>query len=178
VAIIGAGATGIIHTKLCRLFGASRIIVSDIFDYRLDVSRRSGADVVVNPEREDLNKVVKAKTGGRGVDLAIVTAPNMDAYRAGISVCRKGGTLVIFAPTVPGKHLELSPMDLFFTELKVIPSYSASHLETREALDLIESGRVDVGDLITHRFGLEDAGEAFKTALRNRDSLKVVLFSR
>jgi L-iditol 2-dehydrogenase len=177
VAIIGAGATGIIHTALSRIFGASKIIVSDLFDYRLGMAKKFGADVTINPEREVVSEVVSAETNGRGVDLAIVTAPSLEAYRSGLSICRKGGRLLVFAPTVPGKYLDVSPKGLLFSEIQIVPSYSTSHLETREALELIQSGRIDAEGLITHRFRLKETAAAFKTALESKDSLKIIILN-
>lgn len=177
VAIIGAGTTGIIHTALARIFGAAKTLVSDLFDYRLSVAKKFGADVTVNPEKEDVSTVFRAETDGRGVDLAIVTAPSLEAYKAGLNVCRKGGKLCVFAPLELGKNLQVSPKELFFSELQIIPSYSTSHLETRMALELIKSGRINVKELMTHRFRLVDTAKAFETALKNSESLKVIVLS-
>jgi len=177
VAIIGVGATGIIHIALSRIFGASKVIVSDLFDYRLKAAEKFGADIVVDPQKDDLNEVVRTETDGRGVDVVVVTAPSLEAYKAGMSVSRKGGKLVVFAPTVPGKFLEISPKELFFSEVQLIPSYSTSHVETRMALSLMASGRLNVKGLITHRCNLADTAEAFKTALESKESLKVIVLN-
>ncbi len=178
VAVIGAGTAGIIHSVLAKIFGAGKVIVSDLIDYRLKVAERSGADVAVNPLKEDLAAIVRRETGGRGVDLAVVSAPSLEAYKTGLGICRKGGKLCVFAPTDPGKILEVSPKQLFFNELQIIPSYSTSHVETREALELIKSGKIRVKDLITHRFPFDDITKAFKTALENKESLKVVVLGK
>ena len=177
VAVIGAGATGIVHVALSKILGATEIIASDLVNYRLDMAKKFGADAVVNPEKEKLNDVVRAVTDGRGVDISVVTAPSLEAYKAGFSVCRKGGRLCVFAPTSPGKYMQISPKDLFFSEIQIVPSYSTSHLETREALELIKSGRLNAKQLITHRFKLPVAVEAFKTALESKESLKVIVLS-
>jgi len=177
VAIIGAGATGIIHTALSKVYGAAKTIVSDLIDYRLEMAKKFGPDVTVNPRNEDLSEVVKAETDGRGVDIAVITAPSLEAYKAGLSVCRKGGKLCVFAPTQPNEYLQVSPKELFFSETQLIPSYSTSHLETRTALELIKSGKLRVKDLITHRFRLVDIAEAFKTALESKESLKVIVLN-
>jgi len=68
--------------------------------------------------------------------------------------------------------------ELFFSELQIIPSYSTSHLETRAALHLIESGKLKVKELITQRFSLEEVAEAFKTALNSVESLKVMVLNK
>jgi len=178
VAIIGAGTTGIIHTALSKISGASKTFVSDLIDYRLNVAKRFGADMTINPEKEDLASVVKAETDGRGADIAIITAPSLEAYKAGINACRKGGKLCVFAPVEVGKYLQISPKELFFSELQIIPSYSTSHLETRMALELIKSGKINVKELITHRFRLVDAAKAFKTTSDSKESLKVVVLNK
>jgi L-iditol 2-dehydrogenase len=177
IAIIGAGATGVIHTALSKILSVEKTIVCDLIDFRLNMARKFGADVTVNIAKENLSKVVAAETDGRGVDVAVVTAPNLEAYKAGLKVCRKGGTLCIFAPTKPGEYLQISPKELFFSEIHLIPSYSTSHIETREVLELMTSGKLSLKGLITHRFRLLDAAKAFKTALENKESLKVIVFN-
>jgi len=177
VAVIGAGVTGIIHTALSKIFGAAETFVSDLIDYRLNMAKKFGADAAVNMEKEELTAVVKAETDGRGVDLAIVTAPSLEAYKNGLHVCRKGGKLCVFAPVESGKYLRVTPKELFFSEIQIIPSYSTSHLETRTALELIKSGRIDVKELITHRFRLVDAAKAFKTASESKESLKIMVLN-
>jgi L-iditol 2-dehydrogenase len=178
VAIIGSGNIGIIHIALSKIFGAAKVIASDLIDYRLNIAKKFGADVTVNPQKEDLSEIVKAETGGRGVDVAFITAPSLEAYKTGLALCRKGGKFCVFAPTEPKEKLQLSPKDLFFSEIQIIPSYSTSHLETRLALELIKSGRLKLKELITHRFRLEEASEAFKTATENKESLKVIIVNQ
>jgi len=177
IAVIGVGATGAIHVALARLLGASKVFVNDLIDWRLNVAKRFGADFAVNSKTEDLAAVVKAETEGIGVDIVMVTAPSLEAYRTGLSICRKGGKLCIFAPIKPNKHLQISPKELFFSEIQIIPSYSTSHLETRQALELISSRRIKVKDLITHRYRLADAAKAFKTARESKESLKVIVLT-
>jgi L-iditol 2-dehydrogenase len=178
VVIIGSGATGIIHTALSKMFGAAKTIVSDLIDYRLRVAKKFGADVIVNPKNEDLKAVVNAETDGIGADLVVVTAPSLVAYKSGLNICRKGGKLCVFAPTSPGKYFQISPKELFFSEIQIIPSYSTSHLETKKALELMKTGRLKVKELITHRFRLANAAKAFKTALEDKESLKVIVLNQ
>jgi L-iditol 2-dehydrogenase len=178
IAVIGAGPTGLIHTGLAKTYGASVIIVSDFIDSRLNFARKFGADRVINPKCENLNEGVKAETDGRGVDVVVVTAPSPEAYMASIAICRRGGKLCVFAPTTPGKRLRMSPKELFFSEISIVPSYSTSHLETRLALGLMVSDKINFEGLISHRFNLEDTAEAFKMALDGERSLKVVVQNR
>lgn len=177
VAVIGAGPTGLIHLALSKMYGAAKTIASDLIDFRLDFALKFGADLAVNPKKESLEKAVRAETDGRGADLVIITAPSLEAYNAGMKVCRKGGKLCIFAPTEPGRYLQISPKELFFSEVQIIPSYSTSHVETRIALQLLKSGKISTKELITHRFRLSETAEAFKIASESKESLRVIILN-
>jgi len=178
VAIIGAGPSGILHLLLSKMAGASKIIVIDLIDYRLKMAEKFEADLAVNSKLENLSEVVKGVTDGRGADVVIVTAPVKKALTDGMRICRRGGTVCLFAPTRPNEYARVSPHRLFFSEITVIPSYSTSHVETRIALQLIISGRIRARDLITHRFPLNRAAEAFQTAAKTKRCLKVVVLNK
>ena len=177
VAILGAGPAGVISVALTRLSGAGQILIGDLIDFRLKAARRFGADTAVNVQKESFTETVKSATQGRGADVVIVTAPSTKAYDSALEVCRKGGTVCVFAPTSPEQNVPISPHKLFFQEIKLIPSYSTSHLETRTALELIRDGKIDAKGLITHRFPLSHAQEAFNAASRNKECLKVVILN-
>jgi len=176
VTIIGAGPSGIIHTILSKNLGAAKIIVSDPINYRLKAAKRFGADLTVNPKNENLMEKVWESTDGRGADLVIVTVPKTEAVTEGLNACRKGGTLCLFAPTPPSKNVSVSPRRLFFSEIRIVPSYSTSHIETRTALQLISTGKIKAKELITHCFPLSHTSEAFKTAEKG-ECLKVVVLN-
>jgi L-iditol 2-dehydrogenase len=175
--VLGAGPSGIIMAMLLRIHGASPVIAVDFIEYRLEAAKRLGADLTVNPETESLIDIVKEATDGRGADTVIVTAPNINAYLVGMQLCRKGGTLCVFAPTQPEEFMRLSPGSLFFSEVKLVSSYSTSHIETRTALSLLQTGRIDARELITHRFPLENTAQAFEMAARNKECVKVVVLN-
>jgi len=176
VVIIGAGPSGIAHTILSKNREAAKIIVSDPINYRLEAAKRFGADLTVNPKSESLIERVRESTEGRGADLIIVTAPKAEAVTEGLNTCRKGGTVCLFAPTPPNKHVSVSPRRLFFSEIRIVPSYSTSHMETRTALQLISTGKIKARELITHHFPLSHTSEAFKTAEKG-ECLKVVVLN-
>lgn len=175
MAVVGAGPAGVIHVMLSKLFGISKVIAADFVEYRLNMAKKLGADIAVNAGEENVVEAVRSATDGRGADIAVVTAPNIKAYSDAVKLLRRGGTLCVFASTRPDELLKVSPKTLFFSEIKIVSSYSTSHIETRKALELIESGRIKVGELITHRFPLRRIGEAFKMAAENKECLKIVI---
>jgi L-iditol 2-dehydrogenase len=178
VAVVGAGPSGIIHALLAKMAGASQVLVTDLVDYRLEKAKRLGADMAINLQKENVQNAVKQATEGRGADIAIVTAPNAKAVEDSIQLVRKGGKLLLFAPTQPDQYARLSPHRLFFSEITVVPSYSVSHRETRQALELISSGKLKAKELITHRFPLSQTHEAFQTAAKSKECLKVVVVNQ
>ncbi|UCE95503.1 MAG: zinc-dependent dehydrogenase [Candidatus Bathyarchaeota archaeon] len=175
--VMGAGPSGIIHTMLLQIFGASQVIATDFINYRLKAAKLLGADLTVNPETESLIDMVKRATDGRGADIVVVTAPNVNAYLAGVELCRKGGTICVFAPTQREEFMRLSPGKLFFSEIKLVSSYSTSHIETKIALELIQAKKIDPKRLITHKFPLSKTAEAFQVAAKSKECLKVVIFN-
>lgn len=173
-AVIGLGPTGLMIIQLLKLYGVPKVLACDLVDYRVKAARRFGADVAVNPIDEDLSKVVKSETE-LGADVVFVTAPSIEAYSKGVDICRSGGVLCVFAPPPPGETLQLDLNRVFFSEVKIIPSYSTSHIETRIALNLIGNSKVNVKDLVTHRFKLEEIAEAYMVAAKGENCLKVVV---
>jgi L-iditol 2-dehydrogenase len=177
VAIIGAGPSGIIHAMLAKISGATKVLITDLIDFRLKMAEKLGADLAVNAQQENVAEKVREVTENRGADVVIVTAPNVRAVEEGLQMVRRGGKLLLFAPTQPNQHARLSPHRLFFSEISIIPSYSVSHIETRTALQLISSGRIKAKELITHRFPLSQTKEAFQTAAKDKKCLKVVVLN-
>jgi L-iditol 2-dehydrogenase len=175
--VIGAGSAGIMLTMLLQLYGVSQVIVTDFENYRLEAARKLGADVIINPETGSLLDVVKKETGGRGADVVFVTAPNVNGYLTGLELCRKGGNLCIFAPTQPEDFIRLNLNKLLFSEIKLVPSYSTSHIETRIATKLIQAKKIDVKGMITHRFPLNKTAEALQIASKHKESIKVVVLN-
>jgi L-iditol 2-dehydrogenase len=174
VLVIGAGVTGLIHMQLARLYGAGTVVITDLSDYRLDMARRLGADRAVNA-RQDVLVALQEANEGRLADVVIVTAGSMRAMQQGMDLAGGGATVLLFAPLPPGVDLPISPYRLLFSEISVVSSYSCTPVETRQALKLIQSGRIRAADMITHRFGLAEVGEAIDLALQAGESGKILI---
>lgn len=111
---------------------------------------------------------------GEGADLVVVSPAGEEPLRLGIACARAGGTVVMFAPTAPGRDPAIPGYDLFFREIRLVPSYSAGPHDTRAALDLLVSGQVPAGDLATHRYRLEDVATAYRQ-VKDPGALKVMI---
>ncbi|MBL7201694.1 MAG: zinc-binding dehydrogenase, partial [Anaerolineae bacterium] len=174
VIVLGGGVTGLIHLQLCRLFGAAKVVLTDFSDYRLGVARQLGADLALDA-RTDVAAALRDANEGRLADVVIVTAGSISAMEQGLALAGGGATVLLFAPSSPKATLPVSPHRLLFSEITVVSSYSCSPQETRQALRLIQGERLNVEDLITHRFDLAGVGSAIELAAKANNSLKIVI---
>ena len=173
ILVVGLGTAGQLAVRLARSKGASRIAAADGVASRLSLAQESGAD--------DMMAVaagaggLAALAGRRRFDIAFVCPGKAEAMNEAAELVAPGGTLLLFTMAPPEETWTVSPHDLYFREVRIVPSYSCGPDDTREALELLATRRVAAADLVTHRFPIERAPEAFARARAPNGSLKVVL---
>lgn len=165
---VGLGTTGQLAIRLARSFGGARIAGADRVASRLDLAKRSGATETIDVSRSPVSDP------GR-FDFVFVGPGKADVIEGALRAVAPGGTLLAFTMAAPEERLTVSPHDLYFDEVEIVPSYSAGPADMGEALELLASRRVAVSDLVTQRFPIERAGEAFARAAQPEGSLKVLL---
>jgi len=173
--VTGMGVMGLLNLRVAKAFGAGRIIAADLNPYRLAKALEHGADAVVDVSKEDLGEAVRKLTCGRGAHRVIVGPGSIRAMEQGLKACARGGTVLLFTPTPPGERLVLEPHHLYFNEIGLACSYSCGPFDTRDALDLIARGQIRASSLVTHRFPLSGAGEAFALTAAAGASLKALV---
>ncbi len=177
VLVIGLGVMGQLHVLLARHLGAARVLAADLVAERCAVAARLGADVAIDAAAAPLADQVRDLTGGEGAEVVIVGPATVAALETGLACAARGGTVVQFMGTEPGETLALPTFDFYFRELRLVPSYSCGPVETRRALDLIAQGVVGARHVVTHRFTLDAAGEAYRVAALDKSAIKaLVLF--
>jgi L-iditol 2-dehydrogenase len=175
VLVMGAGPIGIMHLKLARLRGAARVLVSDPVAERLSQAARAGADRVVNPIQEDLAAIVAEESQGQGVDVVIVAAPAHQAQETALQLAGIGGRINFFGGLPKDRPtIQFDSNLVHYKELLVTATTACSTADCWRAAEIVNSGRVDLSDLISRRFPLTQAVTAFATA-EDRRFLKVVL---
>ena len=174
VLVVGLGSNGILLGWLARLAGAGFLLGSDPDPVRRRLARGLGFDVVVDPADGGLADLVgKAAPGGADVVFVIPTAAA--AVLSAIEAAAPAARVVFFSPVSPGTVWPISPHTPYFRDLTLRFSYSSGPLETRRALELIDSGALPAERLVTHRLPLERAAEAFALAEGGGEALKVVV---
>jgi L-iditol 2-dehydrogenase len=168
VAVIGCGALGYFALQFAKLSGAQPLIAVDVDDEKLDLARRVGADVCINPAREDAVAAVKAATGGRGVRLALEAAGSDKGRDAAILACAKQGSVVLYGTAYGDVTFSKASFDkLVREELKIVGSWNSYSVpfpgrEWFDIIGLLESGRLEVEPLISHRATLDEAPDIFR----------------
>lgn len=180
VAVVGQGPIGLMFDHLLANMGARRVIGLDKLDYRLDVARQMKATHTINVLREDPVEAVRELTDGAGADVVVeAVGHQVEPLHLAIDLCRKHGTMLLFG--VPDEeHYPLPVWTLLRQNLNVIGSVHPNvQRDLPLALDMICQGRIDVAPLITHRFPLEKAQEAFTLAVDRIDNpIKVLLSTK
>lgn len=174
VLILGGGISGLLHLLLAKATGAGRIIVTDINEYRLAMARQLGADVTL-AAGGDIPGSLRAANRGRLADLVIVCTGAPAAFMQAMQAVDRGGTILCFATTDPGVTLPVPINDFWRNEIKLMPSYGNSPKDAVIAIELIRSGRVKVGEMITHRLPLREAGKGFALVAAGGESMKVII---
>jgi len=174
VLILGAGISGILHLKMARYLGASKIIITDISRERLEMARRFGADDVLHAA-DDVPGLVREMLGSEGADQVIVCSGAVPAFLQGIESVDRGGTVTFFACPKPDEPIPLNVNELWRKEVKLLTSYAAAPGDLKEALRLIASGKIVVDDMITHRLPLAETQRGFELMLRGGSSLKIII---
>ncbi len=174
VLVIGSGISGLLHIQLARVKGASKIIATDINDYRLNAAKRFGADVVINA-KEDVAALVKKANEGYLADMVIVCTAALPAFEQAFQSVDRGGTLLLFAPTAPEERIPLPLYDIYFKGVKIVFSYAAVAVDIEEAIELLKNKKIDVLNMITHRLSLQDTQKGFDLVARAEDSIKVII---
>ena len=174
VLVIGSGVSGILHIQLARLRGAEKIYATDINDYRMQKAKEFGADAVFHASK-NIPTEIREKNNNRLVDVVIVCTGALTAAKQALECVSPGGTIIFFAVPKPGVMLEVPINDYWRNEITLMTSYGAAPEDLQESYTWILAKRINVKDLVTHRFPLEKAKEAFEVVCEAKESLKVII---
>jgi L-iditol 2-dehydrogenase len=173
VGIFGCGPIGLLILQVALVAGATRIIATDKLPHRLEAARALGATAVFQAnDAQDEKAAVLALTKQHGVDVAIEAAGENPAVETAVDTARRGARVVLAG--IPGDdRIAFSASTSRRKGLTIKLVRRMKHTYPR-AIRLVESGLVDVRSLVTHRFPLDEFGEAFAIA-QKREGLKVFI---
>ncbi len=174
-AIFGVGPTGMMHVMLAQVKKFSKIFCFDVNDFRLHFAKKFNITESINSMDENRKQKILENTDGLGVDVAIVATSSLKALDDAIDMVRKGGTVMMFGVPSKGAMIDLDMSKIYSKEITLVTSYAASETDTIDALDLIESSKIDVKKLITHTYPINDTQKAFEHAKSGDDAMKIII---
>lgn len=174
VLILGCGPIGCFAIGIARAAGASRVIASDINSKRLELARRMGAHVLLNPTEVDVVERVVQETRGDGADLVCEMSGHPDAIIQAFQAARLGGRVNLLGLPKESVPIHLST-DVIFKGLTVYGVIGRKMYETwNQMRTFLGSGMLDPTPVITHRLPLEEIHQALD-AIRSGEAGKVIL---
>ncbi|HVM44798.1 MAG TPA: zinc-dependent alcohol dehydrogenase [Candidatus Thermoplasmatota archaeon] len=195
VAVFGAGPIGLMAARIAKLWGASKVIVADVQDYRLDMARRLTGAITVNADEQDPDDFVRSETEGRGADVCIdavgmeadrnilekasavvhMQRGTMKVVRHCFGAVRRGGRVSIVG--VYATPFDNFPLGQFFDKgLNMRGGQANVHEVVDDLMGLVRDGKLRADDIITHTLPLEEAPHGYDIFNRKEDGcVKVVL---
>jgi L-iditol 2-dehydrogenase len=175
--LVGAGTIGLLILQVIKLRGARNIIVSDMSDFRLDIAQQLGADVCINPQKEEFSACIQKITANQMADVAFEAVGFGASVAQAHSALKNGGTIVWVG--LAQQMIEIDMHRIVTAELNVRGSFLYSEEDFINSLKLLEAGQIQVDPIITMSMDLEDGVEAFRNLRNNQDGriIKIVLQS-
>jgi len=169
VAVFAQGPIGLCATAGAKLKGASLIITVDSDPVRMEMSKRMGADVVLDFSKGGVIDQIKHLTAGKGVDVAIEALGTQSTFENALRVLRAGGTLSSLGVYSGKLSLPLEPFAAGLGDHKIITTLCPGGKERmRRLMELVRRGRLDLTPLLTHSFPLERITEAYRVFAERR----------
>ena len=174
VLIVGAGPIGLFHLQLSKIAGARKVIVSEPNEQRRKVALELGADLVVDPTKEDLPAIVDRETNGQGMDVIVMAIGVPALVNSTLKLCKRGGTVNLFAGFAGTGESTVEVNTIHYNEINVNGSTAYKLEDYLAAAEMIKSGKMDADKIVTHRFKIEDFQKAYDVCVAGT-GLKVII---
>jgi len=174
IAVLGIGPTGIMHALLAKIYGFEKIFCLDFNEFRLDFAKKFKA-IAINSGNTNALEQIKSETANQGVDVVIVATSSLNALKDAVNFVRKGGTIVMFGVPSKGAIIDLDMSEIYSKGITIVNSYAASDFDTKEALEKISNKQINVSQLITHKYNLQECQEAFVHAKSGDNAMKIII---
>ncbi|MCX7969222.1 MAG: L-threonine 3-dehydrogenase [Armatimonadetes bacterium] len=172
IAILGCGPIGLMGIAVAKACGASLIIASEPNPFRRELAKKMGADIVVDPNEQDLIEIVRVETNGDGVDAVAEMSGHPQAFLQALDIVTPGGWVALLG--LFNEPVTFNPSDAIMKAIRIHTITGRRMFSTWETVTrLLATGKVDLDPLITHRFPLEQFDDAFRSII-NHQAIKVV----
>ncbi len=169
IAVLGLGVIGLYAIQVLKTFGVAKIVASGRRESRLKAAQSCGADVVIDAAQQDAIAAALTATAKMGVHTVMECAGMQATFDQAIAMTRGGGKVMLVG--VYEQPLTWDPLPAISKNLSLIGCLGGNF---PGAIELLRSGKVSAKHLITHRFPLDQAAEAFRTQLQDPGAIKVI----
>jgi len=169
VAVLGLGVIGLYAVQVMKSFGVTKILASGRRAARLRAAAECGADVVIDAASQDPTAAVMDATANMGVNTVVECAGQQDTFDQAVAMARGGGKILLVG--IYEQPLSWDPLPAISKNLSLIGCLGGNF---PASIELLRSGKVSARPLITHRFTLDQAAEAFRAQLQEPGAIKVM----
>jgi threonine 3-dehydrogenase len=163
VLITGAGPIGIMSIPVVRHAGARHVVITDMNPYRLDLARRMGATLAINPNETSLAEVLKQLHMAEGFDVGLEMSGNSAALRDMIAHMSHGGKIAILG--IPARESQMDWRQVIFNMITIKGIYGREMYETWYKMSVLLESGVDISSVITHRFDHTEFEKGFEVMM-------------
>jgi len=174
VLVLGSGIAGLLHIQVAKAQGAGKVFATDVAEYRLKAAERFGADYAIDA-KDDVSSRVSELNDGYLADVVIVCTGAVAAVDQALHSVDRGGTVLFFAVPPAGVKVPVDFASLWRNEIRLQTSYAAAPQDLEMSLDVLEKGKINVRDMITHRLPLAETGKGFRLVAGAKESIKVII---
>lgn len=172
VLIFGAGPIGLLLMQVCKRSGASKVLMIDIANKKLERAKQMGADGAFLNDK-DLRSNVK-KFYPSGADVVIDATGIPEVVQSMPEYVKDAGKLLFFGVCPQDSSISINPYNVYKRELTIYGSFSLLH-DFPSAIKLLQSGAIDVKSLVSHQFSLDDFMKGFNLMLGAGEFIKILI---
>ena len=170
--ITGAGPIGCMAAAICKKVGARNVVVTDINNYRLDLAKKLGADMVINIQNENISDYYKKLRITNGFDIGLEMSGQSEALQELINHMYHGGKIALLG--ILPNETTVAWDEIIFKGLHLKGIYGREMFETWYKMTQLIRGGLDVSPVITHKFPADDFEKAF-SVIKSGDCGKIIL---
>ena len=172
VFVTGAGPIGIMAAAIVRHAGARYVVITDVNEHRLELARKMGVTLAVNPKQKNLKEVQNELGMKEGFDVGLEMSGNPAAFRDMIDNMAHGGKIAMLG--IPAEKIAIDWNKVVFNMLTIKGIYGREMYETWYKMTVMLQSGLDISPVITHRFHFTEFEKGF-AAMETGQSGKVIL---
>jgi threonine 3-dehydrogenase len=172
VLVTGAGPIGIMAAAVAKHAGARNVAITDLNPYRLELARKTGVSLAVDPRAKSLREAQKELSMTEGFDVGLEMSGNASAFRDMLANMAHGGKIAMLG--IPPNEIAIDWNIVIFNMLTIQGIYGREMYETWYKMTVMLESGLDISPVITHRFAFEDFEEAF-ALMQSGNSGKIIL---